>query len=265
VRGDADRLQQVVWNLMTNAIKFTPAGGRVDVRLCTRGDQVEISVSDTGIGIHPEFLPFVFERFRQADGSVTRGHGGLGLGLSIVRSLVEMHAGEVRVASEGADRGSTFTVRLPRASDARPAGASPDARTPDIALYPDTLRGLSVLVVDDDADGRALACEILEQHGADVRTAPSASQALRMLQSGSPPPDVLISDLGMPQVDGYELIRRVRSLPADSGSMVRAIALTAYASASDRRKALGAGFDLHIAKPFTADQLVGACLSLTET
>mgnify|MGYP003576515278 CR=1 FL=1 len=141
--------------------------------------------------------------------------------------------------------------------------ARSDPRAPDAALYPDILRGINVLVVDDDADGRTLASEILEQHGAEVRTAPSASQALRLLQSGARPPDVLISDLGMPQVDGYELIRRVRSLPPASGSMVRAIALTAYGTASDRRKAIAAGFDLHVSKPFTPDQLVAACLSLT--
>ena len=263
VRGDADRLQQVAWNLLTNAIKFTPPGGRVDVGLYDRGDRVEFSVSDTGIGIDTHFLPYVFERFRQADGSFTRGHGGLGLGLSIVRSLVEMHAGEVHASSEGPDRGATFTVSLPRlASTTRTLrGGEPKTVAP-LAAAGDALRGLSVLVVDDDHDGLDLACEVLEQHGADVRTASSGIQALRLLQSSSQAIDLLICDLGMPQMDGYELMRRVRALPVEAGSTARAIALTAYAGVSDQRRALAAGFDLHVAKPFTPEQLVAACLSL---
>ena len=265
VRGDSNRLQQIVWNLLTNAIKFTPPGGRVTVSVNRRADQVEIAIADTGIGIQPEFLPHVFERFRQADGSLTRGHGGLGLGLSIVRSLVEMHAGTVRAESDGTNRGATFTVALPFAHDLAPPEARHEPPAPVPAgAEPAILHALSVLIVDDDADARELTAEILLQHGAHVRTAASGGEALRLLSSGSYRPDLLLSDIGMPNMDGHELIRRVRHLPAARGGMAPAVALTAYAGAEDQTRAIAAGYDLHLAKPFAPAELVAACTTLAK-
>lgn len=261
VQGDADRLQQIMWNLLSNAIKFTGPGGQVIVTLARRGAHVEICVSDTGIGIEPHFLPHVFERFRQADGSSTRGHGGLGLGLSIARSLVEMHAGTVYAASPGLNHGTSFTVRLP--APGAHAGDTPgDRRAPLVSIAEHDLAGVSVLIVDDDEDARALLAEMLAQHGARVLVAGSGHEALRILESGDQRLELLICDIGMPVMDGYELIRRVRNLPAESGGMVPAIALTAYASADDRMRAASAGYDLHAAKPITPAQIVAACVSL---
>jgi signal transduction histidine kinase/CHASE1-domain containing sensor protein/CheY-like chemotaxis protein len=261
VQGDADRLQQVMWNLLSNALKFTGPGGQVIVTLARRGAQVEICISDTGIGIEPHFLPYVFERFRQADGSSTRDHGGLGLGLSIARSLVEMHAGSNYASSAGLNHGASFTVRLP-AAPTPTADAAGDRRVPLVSIAQAGLSGLSILVVDDDQDARTLLAEMLAQNGARVLTADSGYEALRILESGDHRVELLICDIGMPRMDGYELIQRVRTLPAGSGAMIPAVALTAYASAEDRLRATSAGYDLHAAKPITPEQIVAACVSL---
>jgi PAS domain S-box-containing protein len=265
VRGDANRLQQIVWNLLSNAVKFTPPRGQVAVVLARRGDQIELAVADTGIGIDPEFLPYVFERFRQADGSFTRGHGGLGLGLSIVKSLIDMHAGTIQAWSDGAGTGATFTMRVPAATQTELADAGRALHEGTGAPDTDALSGLSVLVVDDEADGGELAAEVLTQCGARVRVARSGAEALRLLHASEAPIELIVSDLGMPQMDGYELIRRIRALPAEMGGAAPAIALTAYAGAQDQKRALAAGYDLHLAKPFTPAVLVSVCARLVRT
>jgi PAS domain S-box-containing protein len=261
VSGDPDRMQQVVWNILSNAIKFTARGGAVDVRVdCRDGGDAEIVVSDTGIGISRELLPHVFERFRQGDASTTRSYGGLGLGLAIVRHLVELHGGRVEAESEGLGRGATFRVRVPlltgdvddvwpaerRHSSAEAAEGVPSPIGP-------ALSGVRVLVVDDEPDARELVRAILGQAGASVVTAASASDALRILQQS--PPDVLLSDLDMPEQSGFALIRRVRQLPAEQGGRVPAAALTAYARLEDRTRALRAGFQMHISKPLNPNEL----------
>jgi PAS domain S-box-containing protein len=265
VVGDPARLQQVVWNLLSNAIKFTPKGGSVQVGLERIDSHIQITVSDTGAGIKAEFLPHVFERFRQADQKTTRHHGGLGLGLAIVRHLVELHGGTVEADSPGEGRGATFVVKFPvvavyqketLAGRVRPAaGDSLPAYD-----YPERLDGLKVLVVDDEADARELFKAGIGQCGADVVTASSAREALATLQEMRP--DLLISDIGMPGEDGYELIRRVRALPAARGGKIPAIALTAYARTEDRLRALRAGYQMHIAKPVELAELVTVMASL---
>jgi PAS domain S-box-containing protein len=266
VSGDAERLQQVVWNLLSNAVKFTPAGGEVEARVRPAGSQLEVAVSDTGVGIEPEFLPHVFERFRQADMGTTRRHAGLGLGLAIVRHLVELHGGTVSASSEGAGRGSTFTLRLPvravREEGQPPAGVEEPARqknfdAPSASL---PLEGVKVLVVDDEPDTRRLLTEVLERHGAEVLSAASAVEALGLLQAWRP--DVLLSDIGMPDGDGYELIRRVRELPVERGGQTPAAALTAYAAHADRARALAEGYQLHVAKPVEPAELAAVVASL---
>jgi len=259
VAGDAQRLQQVVWNLLTNAIKFTPQGGLVEVQLAVTSDlpskYVQITVRDTGKGIESEFLPFVFNRFQQADSTSTRSHGGLGLGLAIVRQLVEMHGGTIDVASPGAGLGATFTVSLPLLE-----ASSEDAAQPLIPLSCAlSLEGLQILVVDDEADMREYVVTVLKQFGAQVISATSAAQALNVLQSTQL--DILVSDIGMPQEDGYTLIRKVRALAAKN-AQIRAIALTAYARAEDRSHALESGFQVHLAKPITPTELVTAIANL---
>ncbi len=263
VHADPNRLQQVLWNLLTNAIKFTPPGGAVTVTLRRSETEVEIAVSDNGIGIEPDFLPFVFDRFRQADGSFTRTHGGLGLGLSIVRSLVEMHAGTIRAESQGQDQGATFTVCFPAAADV-PGAVDVVKPAHQAAVDPatDGLRDVTVLLVDDDADALALTEELLQQEGARTVTATSGAEALRQLTAGAAPVALVISDLGMPQMDGLELIRHIRALPPERGGAAAAIALTAYACADDQRGAIAAGFDAHLAKPFTPGALIAACTAL---
>ena len=262
VNSDIGRLQQIVWNLLTNAIKFTPVGGRVEVALRQIDSQVEVIVSDTGQGIRAEFLPHVFDRFRQADASTTRRHGGLGLGLSIVKSLVEMHGGSVDAHSSGETRGSTFIVRLPLAT-AQPLGlASP--------LWPDRprgadelqLSGLRILVVDDEPDARALAQRVLEERGADVVTVATAPEALAIVD-GESAPSVVVSDIGMPDEDGYDLIRKVRALPGSAGR-IPAIALTALARGEDRKRALQAGYQTHISKPVDPAELVSVIAALAQ-
>jgi CheY-like chemotaxis protein len=256
--GDADRLQQVVWNLLSNAIKFTPKGGRVHLRLSREQSHVEFTVADTGQGIDTEFLPHVFDRFRQGDASFTRKFGGLGLGLAIVRSLVELHGGHVSAHSEGAGCGATFLVRLPTAplrADSAPAiqDAGLAAPGPQSFECPPVLENLHVLVVDDEAETRELLTFVITQCAAHVTAAESAAHALSKLSER--PFDLLVSDIGMPGEDGYSLIRRVRALPSDR-SGVPAIALTAYARGEDRTNALRAGFNMHLAKPIDPNELL---------
>jgi CheY-like chemotaxis protein len=254
ILGDASRLQQVVWNLLSNAIKFTPRGGRVTVTLARVASAVEIAVTDTGQGISAEFLPHVFERFRQADASSTRRHGGLGLGLAIAKQIVELHGGTIHVDSPGEGHGSTFRIDLPLASVAEKRRAEPDGSGTPEALEPhatpregNELAGLKVLVVDDEPDALRLVRKLLEACGAEVLGAGSAAEALPLVESRRP--DVLISDVGMPDVDGYELLRQVRALGAEKGGRVPAIALTAFARSEDRTRALLAGFLVHVSKP----------------
>jgi PAS domain S-box-containing protein len=264
VSGDPSRLQQVIWNLLTNAVKFTPKGGRVQVRLERVNSHVEITVSDTGQGIAPEFLPHVFDRFRQADQTYTRTHGGLGLGLSIVRQLVELHGGTVHAESTGLGQGATFVVQLPvmvaRWQAEQPQRRHPAAGGSAALECPPSLSGLRVLVVDDEADTRILLRAMLEQCGSEVMTAASAAEALELFEQSRP--DVLLSDIGMPGEDGYALIGRVRKLEAESGGRVPAIALTAYARAEDRLRALKSGFQVHLPKPIEPIELVTVVASL---
>jgi PAS domain S-box-containing protein len=256
--GDPDRLQQVVWNLLSNAVKFTPSGGSVTVSLARGPSHVEVQVRDTGNGIAPGFLPHLFKRFTQADSSSTRRHGGLGLGLAIVRHLVELHGGTVDAHSEGEGRGATFTVRLPwvapRPDTSEPVRASspPPPRRP--IDYPEELHGRHILVVDDEKDSRELIATLLQEGKARVSTAASAAQALELL--GQEPPELLISDIGMPEMDGYALIREVRNRAPEQGGRVPSVALTAYARQEDRAAALLAGFDSHVAKPLEASELL---------
>jgi PAS domain S-box-containing protein len=265
IPGDPVRLQQVVWNLLSNAIKFTPRGGRVQIRSERVNSHLEIIVTDTGQGISSDFLPHVFDRFRQADQKTSRQHGGMGLGLAIVRHLVELHGGTVRASSEGAGQGATFTVMLPISPiyqvDASASRVHPGAR--DLLPGHDTsdrLDGLAILVVDDEPDTRDLLKKGLEYCGAQVRLAGSAAEALTALDASVP--DVLISDIGMPEVDGYDLIRRVRELQSDK-CRVAAIALTAYTRVEDRLQALRAGYDMHVPKPVELTELVAVAVSLT--
>jgi len=257
--GDAVRLQQVAWNLLSNAVKFTPKGGSVEVRLGRRGSHVEFEVADTGQGIDAEFLPHVFERFRQADGTSTRRHGGLGLGLAIARHLVELHGGTISAESHGGGRGTTFKVSLPvteTPAAGRGAAAAPPervrAKVPPVCSA--ELDGLGVLVVDDETDTRELIAFTLSRCGAEVRTAASAAAALEALEQWAP--DVLISDIGMPGMDGYEFIRRVRGSGPGAKAQTPAVALTAYAAVEDRLRALSAGFQTHLAKPLDPSELV---------
>jgi signal transduction histidine kinase/CheY-like chemotaxis protein len=288
IGGDPERLHQVFWNLLSNAVKFTPRDGIIQVSMTAESNGVTISISDSGSGIRPEFLDHVFERFRQADASTTRQHGGLGLGLSIVKHLVEQHGGAVSARSEGEGQGASFTVQLPFQPDAgaapvalscalptalqavlaardmpphptAPSGLRPIAPSPapaPLAAMHD-LRGLQVLVVDDDADARALIRRVLTDCHASVTTAANAPQALQALQTGRI--DVLISDIGMPDVDGYGLLARLRA----AGATLPAIALTAFARPNDRRKALDAGFSAHLAKPVEPSLLVATIAALS--
>ncbi|MEG4943377.1 PAS domain S-box protein [Microcoleus sp. F4-D5] len=259
ILGDAGRLQQVVWNLVSNAVKFTSAGGRVEVNLTRVGDRAQITVADTGIGIAPEFLPYVFDYFRQKDGATTRKFGGLGLGLAIVRHLVELHGGTVAAESQGEGLGATFTVRLPlspkvKGQENSLAGFS-ERSTAD-----EPLSGMRILVVDDEPDMRDLISFLLEDAGAEVVTVAVARAALTALARFQP--DVLLSDIGMPGMDGYMLLRQVRALPPERGGLIPAIALTAYAGEFDRQQALQAGFQRHLAKPIDPDELIKTIAAL---
>lgn len=264
VRGDSGRLQQVFWNLLSNAVKFTPRAGLVRVDAERRGDYLEVRVSDNGEGIAPEFAEHVFERFQQADASSTRRHGGLGLGLAIVRQLVELHGGNVRAASEGLGRGATFTVSLPVShtfSESPPRASASVADAPGLpAAQGRPLEGTRVLVVDDEPDAREVTRRLLAGFGAMVRTASSAAEAFTELPGFRP--EVLVCDIGMPGEDGLALIRRIRSLPASSGGETPAVALTAYARTEDRVASLNAGFQMHAAKPVNAAELITIVRSL---
>jgi CheY-like chemotaxis protein/anti-sigma regulatory factor (Ser/Thr protein kinase) len=266
VLGDPDRLQQVVWNLLSNAIEFTPRDGRVEVAVRAAESEVEIAVRDTGKGVSPDFLPHVFDRFRQADTSSTRHHGGLGLGLSVVRHLVEQHGGRVRAESPGENRGATFTVSLPAAAAPRAPVLRRHAGAPGLGAGPAPTRLLArrrVLLVDDEADTLLTLGALLEGSGAEVRRALSAAEAIGALESWRA--DVLVCDIGMPGEDGFALIRKVRALPPEQGGRIPALALTAYARAEDRRRALSAGFQMHVPKPVDPDELLAAVGSLART
>jgi signal transduction histidine kinase/ActR/RegA family two-component response regulator len=271
VSGDAGRLRQVVWNLVSNAIKFTPAGGRVEVRLARADSDVELSVCDTGCGIGADFLPHVFDRFRQADGTSTRRHGGLGLGLAIVRHLVELHGGTVKADSEGEGRGSTFTVRLPPAISHERA----KRRDRDAAVLPsvvdtgahadrhESLRGVRVLVVDDDEDTLQMLSIMLAGYSAEVRAAGSEAEALKLLERFEP--DVVVTDLAMPGADGYSLVKKLKALDAERGRHTPVVALTAYVRVEDRARALSAGFNMFVPKPVDPDELLTAIAHLAES
>ena len=255
VRADAARLQQVVTNLLSNAVKFTPEGGRVAVSLAQRGDRAEIVVRDSGQGIDAAFLPHVFDRFRQADATTTRQHGGLGLGLAIVKHLVELHGGEVRADSAGEGAGATFTVMLP--CEGLPISTRGPALSTGERI---SLRGVTVLVIDDMEDARELVRRLLEDHDASVESASSAAEALALLRRRAP--HVLVSDISMPGMDGYELIRAVRRGEAEGARRVPAMAVTAFAREEDRDRALAAGYQAHLPKPIEAGALVAAVANL---
>jgi PAS domain S-box-containing protein len=263
VRGDPSRLQQVFWNLLSNAVKFTPQGGRIQVVLERVNSHVEIVVEDSGIGIRSEFLPYVFDRFRQADPTTSRRFGGLGLGLSIVKNLVELHGGSVRVKSPGDNQGSTFVVALPisHVCETREQPNRPWVSTDPLeSIELPRLDGISVLIVDDEPDGRALMARILEGRGARPSCANNAAEALDHLRAQRF--DILLSDIGMPEMDGYELIRTVRALDSNRSTPIPAIAVTAYARTEDRQRSLLAGYQMHLAKPVEARELVAGISSL---
>jgi PAS domain S-box-containing protein len=282
VCGDPNRLQQIVWNLLTNAIKFTPEQGRIVVELTQQQAQTQLRVTDTGIGIKPEFLPHVFERFRQADGTTTRPHGGLGLGLAIVRHLIELHNGTVQAASEGEGRGASFTVQLPllhqsksqdeeNATPLNPTHALVEPQEENLhpssfilhpSSSPSSFNGIKVLIVDDEADTREVLKVMLAESGLEVTTAASAEEALELLESWQP--KLLVSDIGMPGEDGYSLIRQVRQLPPAEGGSIPAVALTAYSREEDRKQVLSAGFQMHVAKPVEPAELLQAIATLTK-
>ncbi|MEH2181936.1 hybrid sensor histidine kinase/response regulator [Nostoc sp.] len=259
VLGDSSRLQQIVWNLLSNAVKFTPEGGRIDIRLSScfksNSNSAIIQVSDTGKGIDPNFLPYVFEYFRQENSSTTRKFGGLGLGLAIVRHLVELHGGTVQVESEGEDRGATFTVRLPLIQNQLEIKQDSSDSEPS-----SNLNGVKILVVDDDTDTREFIVFLLEQYGANVTAVTSANEALVTLAQSLP--DIVLSDIGMPEVDGCMFMRQLRTLPPEQGGQIRAIALTAYAGEMNAQQVLRAGFNKHIAKPVEPSELIDAIANL---
>jgi PAS domain S-box-containing protein len=265
IAGDPARIQQILWNLLSNAIKFTPKGGRVQILLERVNSHVEISVADTGIGITPEFLPHVFERFQQADASISRSHGGLGLGLSIVRHLVELHGGSVHVHSDGEGKGTTFSLHFPltavRTTTQMVDRVHPATEPPPLTHFvmPD-LAGIRVLLVDDEPDARELLRRVLADCGARVTAAAGATEALAVLEAQ--PLDVLISDIGMPVIDGYEFLKRARAVMRETNLRIPAIALTAFARSEDRTRALHAGFLVHVAKPVEPAELAATVASV---
>jgi CheY-like chemotaxis protein len=259
ILGDASRIQQMIWNLLTNAVKFTPSGGHIDVDAHQDNGSIEIAVRDDGAGVAPEFLPYVFDRFRQAEASSNRRYGGLGLGLAIVRHLVELHGGSVSVDSQGLGRGSIFTVRLPISPVARNAlhGSSGTLAPP---VPPPQLVGKKIVVLEDEPDVSELIAVELERCQADVRCAASTPEALALVERELP--DLIVADIGLPGEDGYSFIRRLRQLPRDEGGAIPAVALTAYARSEDRTRALAAGFQKHLAKPAALGELTVALASL---
>ncbi len=263
VSGDAMRLQQMVLNLLTNAMEFSPQGGRITVRLKRENTGVVLSVTDTGEGISAEFLPYIFDRFRQAESTNKHQHGGLGLGLAIVRHLVEAHGGTIRASSKGVGKGATFTVTFPLLA------VQPDAYCAERAFFPSgfaasassaILKGVRVLVIDDEEDARELLTMALTQNGAEVRTAATVQDALEILKQWNP--NVMVSDIGMPGEDGYDLIRTVRALESEKDETIPALALTGYASAEDAARARVAGYQTHMAKPVAPSDLVAAVATL---
>jgi CheY-like chemotaxis protein/two-component sensor histidine kinase len=264
VKGDPNRLRQVIWNLLSNAIKFTQRGGSVNIQLKCVHSTARLMVSDTGDGIAAEFLPYVFDRFRQAEGSISRKQGGLGLGLAVARHLVELHGGTITAKSEGLGKGSVFTVGLPMTQERRdPARAEERSREVDRRRSRKgvvRLDGVHVLLVEDDADSRKLLGIMLKRYGARVTSTKSAAEALELFEGELP--DVMISDIGMPDQDGYELVRKLRSLPVEKGGATPAIALTGYASRKDRERALSSGYQQHIAKPIEQSDLIAAIAAL---
>jgi CheY-like chemotaxis protein len=266
INGDPDRLRQVVWNLLSNAIKFTPSGGTVRIGLARTDESVEVRVSDTGQGFASELTPYLFDRFRQADGSITRRSGGLGLGLAVVKQLVELHGGTVKAASPGEGQGATFTITLPHAApaqDGEPLGGRPTLPSAAAAAEAcKSLQGARVLVVDDQEDARELLNRLFLECGARVETVPSAAEALEVVRRARP--DVLVSDLGMPGEDGYEMVRRLRALPPEEGGAIPAAAVSALARPEDRRRALEAGYQVHLAKPVEPAELLAAVARLVE-
>jgi PAS domain S-box-containing protein len=264
VKGDPNRLRQVIWNLLSNAIKFTPRHGSVSIDLTCVESTARLTVSDTGDGIAPEFLPYVFDRFRQAEGSISRKQGGLGLGLAVARHLVELHGGTIRAESEGLGKGAVFSVDLPLAQERRdPARAEEREREVERRQSRSgvvRLDGVHVLLVEDDDDSRKLLGTMLKRYGARVTSTKSAAEALAVFEGELP--DVLISDIGMPDQDGYELMRRLRALPPERGGKTPAIALTGYASRKDRERALSTGYQQHIAKPIEQADMIKAIAAL---
>jgi signal transduction histidine kinase/ActR/RegA family two-component response regulator len=265
VLGDSTRLQQVFWNLFSNAVKFTPKGGQVFIVSSSTDSRVTVAVTDTGIGIKPELLPFIFDRFRQGDGSTTREHGGLGLGLAIVRHLVQLHGGTVEVESDGIACGSTFKVTFPLAiedilleSNQSEIAPAQSLSPPALSLQP--LQGIKVLVVDDEYDSRELLTMILTRCGSDVRCSDSAAHAIEEFNEWHP--DLLVSDIGMPYEDGYSLIQKVRSLDSNYARQIPAVALTAYATDEDRMQALSAGFQMHVPKPIEPESFLSSLASV---
>lgn len=259
VLGDCSRLQQIVWNLVSNAVKFTPEGGRIEVRLVRVDHQAQLTVADTGKGITPEFLPHVFDYFRQEDSATTRRFGGLGLGLAIVRHLVELHGGTVQADSPGDQQGTTFTVKIPLSETAKEQ--SFDSEHSFFApAQNNSLLGIRVLVVDDESDMRDVIAFSLERSGSEVFAVETAAKALEALARFQP--DILVSDIGMPEMDGYMLIQKIRALPPEQGGQIKAIALTAYAAEFDQSQALQAGFHQHLAKPVEPEVLVRAIVKL---
>jgi PAS domain S-box-containing protein len=264
VYGDSDRLHQIVFNLLTNAIKFTPEEGKVEVQLKRDRTYAQVTVTDTGLGISTEFLPYIFDRFRQADSTTTRSHGGLGLGLAIVRHLVELHQGSVHADSPGEGLGATFTIKLPLANESSKTSDIESKPIPEagaIATIP-RLEKLQILVVDDDADTLDYLLTVLEQYGAKVTAVSSAREAMSAIQRFKP--DVLVSDIGMPEEDGYALIRKIRALEAEQGGRIPALALTAYARGEERLRAISAGFQMHMAKPVEPVELISVVAKLVE-
>ncbi|MEH2038299.1 hybrid sensor histidine kinase/response regulator, partial [Nostoc sp.] len=260
VLGDSGRLQQVIWNLLSNAVKFTPEGGKIDIQLECVDAQAEITVSDTGKGINPEFLPYVFEYFRQADGTTTRKFGGLGLGLAIVRHLIELHGGTIQAESLGEGQGAIFRVRLPLIKKDLTPKQDINVATLNLSPFPEILAGIQILVVDDDNDTRDFHTFVLEQAGAMVTAVTSAKEALQILAKSEP--DMLLSDIGMPEMDGYMLMRQVKALQANQAKQIPAIALTAYAGEINQQQALESGFQKHLSKPIEPDELVKAIATL---
>ncbi len=258
VNADPDRLQQAIWNLMSNAVKFTEPGGSVHVRLTDDGTTAELTVRDTGQGFQRDFVPYLFDRFRQADASASRRHGGLGLGLALVRQIAELHGGSISAESAGTNRGSTFTLRLPRASGQLDTRRSRFTNM----IGPDTLTGIAVLVVDDNDDGREMLVTALRGYGARVTSVGTSEEALELLLEASFVPDVLISDVGMPDTDGYELIRQVRTSPNPRTRQIPAIAVTAYVNPEDRVRAMVAGYQAHLAKPIDPAGVAAAIAGL---